>query len=135
MRLPLNFETFDKCRLCGVYALLDDNREVLYIGSSRNITQRIHQHTRMSLIPFSQWAILAERDVSITDEDLESTEAFYIWTYKPLHNKKMPPKSTWVSLRVHLKTTSFKKQEKYSQQFSRVYKTESTVFVDMKSKK
>ena len=75
--------------LCGVYFLYNKNKEIIYIGKSNNIYNRIKTHIRLNYKNFKNFFCsfdFLETPDELTALLLESKEIKF---YEPLFNKKL----------------------------------------------
>jgi hypothetical protein len=70
--------------ISAVYILMNDDG-LLYVGQSRNVNQRIREHKKKGVIPFTKCAYLA-----IHPDVRNEMEASLIWNFKPPYNKAFP---------------------------------------------
>jgi len=97
MKLQEHLKTKPFNEISGIYFLLDDKNDVVYIGSSRNVGGMIIGHWSDARKPFSRYAVLKlEKHISL--EDLLNIEADFIAKYEPVLNKSMPGTS-WVMVK------------------------------------
>ena len=75
--------------LCGVYYLYNKNREMIYIGKSNNISNRIKTHIRLNYKNFKNF--FYSFNFQGTPDELTALllESKEIKFYKPLFNKKL----------------------------------------------
>ena len=78
--------------MSGVYLLLDDNLEVLYVGQSVNIPKRLGSHISSRLIPFTSIAYKI-------CYDLDNNEMALLWQYLPPYcGQSYLPNRTFIPL-------------------------------------
>lgn len=73
----------------GVYMLLDDHGNILYIGQSRNIHWRVACHTMEGRIPFTRTEIAACRRC-----DMDAVEQYLIRLHEPPYNYTYTKRAT-----------------------------------------
>ena len=79
----------------GIYFLIK-NKEIVYIGSSDYIQQRIIAHNKKEKINFDYFSI--KKYIMVTDEKLRLIEAEYILNYKPIYNKTIPKNNKYIPI-------------------------------------
>lgn len=80
-----NFISKDTDRLNGVYVMLDDLRICLYVGKTKDLLKRLHQHRRHSEFYRSVYQI--EFYINSNEYEKEMLETFLINELKPVYNK------------------------------------------------
>ena len=87
----LKIEQIDKApKIRGLYALADSNKNIIYIGKSKNIRKRLIEHKRKKIIPF-EYFIWYPYNLNRFKHHvflLESKEQKFITKYKPPYNKQ-----------------------------------------------
>ena len=78
----------DGLRVKGIYFLYN-NKELVYIGSSKMILKRLHIHYTGKKIPFNGFKFMAMDDETM--ENIVREEYVLIKQFRPIHNKKMKP--------------------------------------------
>lgn len=79
-------------RLPGIYFLINDRDQVVYVGQSKNLQHRISDHIKDVNHDFEAFAVWHVEDRSLR----EVLEAAYIKKFKPRENKR----KEWDYLRV-----------------------------------
>jgi len=90
-RLASNFVHKDNLRrdkVTGVYFLFEGD-DIVYIGQSRDIHQRITNHYATKV--FDSWNY-----IKIKPSELDIREAEYIIEYRPIYNKGLPINDIWI---------------------------------------
>ena len=66
---------------CGIYFLIDDQNEVVYVGQSTNIYDRCITHYKNKDILFTKIKYLL-----VSESKLDNVEGYFILKYKPKYN-------------------------------------------------
>ena len=83
-------ENIDALPKIGVYFLFNEN-EIVYIGQSINILNRVGTHTQSKT--FNSWNY-----ISCSREELNDLEAELIIQHKPVLNSSLPKNKMWISI-------------------------------------
>ena len=110
----------------GIYFLMDNDEEVVYVGSSENVGARIYAHQSQFEKAFSKYASISLPKLS--ESDLLQFEANFIAKYRPKYNKGMPP-SSWKMIRGTLKN-----QREITKTHIRFCELNGVLYYDGKSK-
>lgn len=83
--------TPDDCHTAGIYFLFADDGELLYIGSSTLISERLKQHRAAGKIRFSHYCAIEMRDIPFGcfgEHIMRFIEAAYIDALTPPMNER-----------------------------------------------
>ena len=117
----------------GIYFLIDDNFNVLYVGKSTNIYFRILTHQKQGKIPFTKFSIIGYPNAD--DFVLSKLETDFFLKYLPPFNKSFPYSSNYINIKQETKSSSFDKNKKYAyKNYRKVYEFNSNFYVKKSTK-
>lgn len=120
MKFNLDLEVHDlKPRnISGIYFLLDELNEVVYIGKSIDIMSRIKSHEGTEKV-FSRFAFI---ELPLNEQLIRDLESDFIAIYQPIYNKAMSSAIRYIECT--------KKTESMKSYYSRIVKIGEREYID-----